>query len=70
MKRIGGRFEDKDTHALYRVKWKNDWLVLLEKEDGTAQIMTTFYILKVFYEQLDDKGSPGPSKKAISVFPC
>lgn len=63
MKIKGGRFQDKNTHSLYRVKWKSDWVVLLEKEDGTAQILTTLNVLKSFYEKVDDKGSSEPSKK-------
>jgi hypothetical protein len=55
MKIKGGRFRDKNTHATYRVKTANDWIVLLEKEDGSTQILTSLDILKSFYERMDDK---------------
>jgi len=55
MKTIGGRFRDKNTHTTYRVKAANDWIVLLEKEDGSTRILTSLDILKFFYERMDDK---------------
>ena len=54
MKMKGGRFRDKNTRATYRVKAANDWIVLLEKEDGSARILTSLDILKSFYERMDD----------------
>ncbi len=53
MKIKGGRFRDKNTHATYRVKAANDWIVLLEKEDGSGQILTSLDILKCFYEKME-----------------
>jgi hypothetical protein len=62
----GRRFRDKNTQATYRVKAANDWIVLLEKEDGSAQILTSLNILKSFYEKVDDgwllEHGPGPSE--------
>jgi hypothetical protein len=62
MKVQGGRFRDRNTRATYRVKAANDWIVLLEKEDGSAQILTSLNILKSFYEKVDDEWllEPGP----------
>jgi hypothetical protein len=54
MKMKGGRFRDKNTRATYRVKAANDWIVLLEKEDGSTQILTSLNILKSFYEKVED----------------
>ena len=55
MKIRDGRFRDKNTLATYRVKAANEWIVLLEKEDGSAQILTSLDILKLFYERMDGK---------------
>ena len=53
----GVRFKDRNTDAIYRVKTINDWLVLLEREGGYGQFLTTLDVLKSFYERVDAKDS-------------
>ena len=51
----GARFRDKSTGVTYRVKAVSNWIVLLERENGSARILTSLNILKCFYERMTDQ---------------